>query len=107
MTYWSSAAFGGLKIGVRESVVGVFGGGVMIAGVSPYINNIGACIAVGAFAGMVSGFWLRRLHPLINQRYRVDHVGPIGPVHVNSIIAGRGVSPILFQAYKSLGIRVM
>lgn len=66
MTYWSSAAFGGFMIGVRETIVGVLGGGVMIAGISSYINNIGACIAVGAFAGIVSGFWLRRVYPYIN-----------------------------------------
>lgn len=58
VTYISSSIFGQLKIGVRESLIGVLSGGVTISVVSGVINNIGACIAIGAFSGFVSGFWL-------------------------------------------------
>jgi ammonia channel protein AmtB len=57
-TYISAAIFGKLKIGVRQSLVGILSGGVMVSVVSGTIYNIGACIAVGAFSGFISGFWL-------------------------------------------------
>lgn len=104
MTYWSSAAFGGFKIGVRESLVGVLGGGVMISAVSAYINNIGGCIAVGAFAGIVSGFWLRIGYPRMNLNKPYDPLGFTGPILINAFLGAVGVAPILMGAYKSIGI---
>lgn len=104
ITYWSSAAFGGFKIGVRESLVGVLSGGVIISAVSTYINNIGGCIAVGAFAGLVSGWWLRRIHPIINQNHCYDHLGLIGPILINATFGATFVAPILMAAYKNLNL---
>jgi len=104
MTYLSSAAFGGFKIGVRESLVGVLGGGVMISAVASYINNIGGCIAVGAFAGIVSGLWLRHGFPRMNANKPYDPLGLTGPILINSFLGGAGVAPLLMGAYKSLGL---
>lgn len=102
-TYISSAIFGKLKVGVRESLVGVLGGGVSIAVVAGTINNIGACIAIGAFAGFVSGFWLRIVHPRINRTHSVDHLGIIGPILINAILGGLVISPAMYQIYNNLG----
>ena len=104
MTYWSSAAFGGLKVGVRESLVGVLGGGVMIAVVSAYINNIGGCIAIGAFSGLVSGLWLRQGYPRMNANKPYDPLGLTGPILINAFLGAAGVGPILMGAYKSIGL---
>jgi hypothetical protein len=100
MTYASSAMFGGFKIGVRESLVGVLSGTVMIGAVASYINNIGGCIAVGAAAGFISGLWLRVVHPKINANSKIDQLGLIGPVLINGFIGSFFVAPIVFGAYK-------
>lgn len=100
MTYASSAMFGGFKIGVRESLVGVLSGTVMIGAVASYINNIGGCIAVGAAAGFISGLWLRVVHPKINADSKIDQLGLIGPVLINGFIGSFIVAPIVFGAYK-------
>lgn len=103
-TYAFSAIFGNLKIGVRESLVGVLGGMAMISTVSAFINNIGAVITVGAFAGLVSGFWLRYVHPRINANKTIDHLGLIGPITINAFLGLGFVAPILYGAYKDIGI---
>lgn len=103
-TYAFSALFGDYKVGIRESLVGVLGGVAMIASVASYINNIGGCLALGAIAGFVSGFWLRVFHPKINADNRYDQLGLIGPVLINSVIGCLAVAPILFGIYKSEGI---
>lgn len=66
------------------------------------INNIGACIAIGAFAGIVSGFWLRVVHPRINAVKSVDHLGIFGPILVCSVLGGLVLSPAMYQSYISL-----
>lgn len=94
-------------------MVGVLGGGVTIAVVAGTINNIGACIAIGAFSGFVSGFWLRVIHPRLNLNRSVDHLGILGPVLVNSILGGLVLAPVMYQSYinqgtvsTSLGIKI-
>ena len=106
MTYASSAMFGDFRIGVRESLIGVLSGTVMIGTVAAYINNIGACIAVGAFAGLVSGAWLRLVHHRVNALHRIDQLGLIGPVLINGILGGIVVGPTVFGAYRHLGLSV-
>lgn len=101
-TYISSLIFGNFKIGVRESLVGVLSGGAMIGVVAGTINNIGACIAIGAFAGIVSGFWLRVVHPRINSIKSVDHLGIFGPILVCSVLGGLVLSPAMYQSYIDL-----
>jgi hypothetical protein len=86
--------------------VGVLSGGVILSAVDGYINNIGGCIAIGAFAGLVSGFWLRVIHPRINQNKSYDHLGLLGPILINAMLGGVAVAPFLFGAYKNLSITV-
>lgn len=100
-TYWASALFAGFKVGVRESLVGVLGGGAMISVVSPYINNIGGCIAVGAFAGIISGLWLRHGYPRMNQNKPYDPLGLTGPILLNAFFGAFVVAPILMAAYRN------
>ena len=61
-TYIFGAIFGKFKMGIRDSIVGVISGGVTIAVVASVINNIGACIAIGAFSGLISALYLRVIH---------------------------------------------
>lgn len=84
-------------------MIGVLSGGVTIAVVAGTINNIGACIAIGAFSGLFSGFWLRIIHPRLNLTRSVDHLGIIGPVLICSILGGLVLSPAMYQSYKNLG----
>lgn len=78
-------------------------GGVIISSVVAYIDNIGACIAVGAFAGFLSSFWLRIIHPSLNSNKVYDHMGITGPITFNAIIGGVGLAPLLFQTYRWIG----
>lgn len=88
---------------MRESLVGVLGGGAAIAVVAGTINNIGACFAIGAFAGFVSGFWLRVVHPRINANKSIDHMGIFGPILINSIIGGLVISPAMYKIFMDRG----
>jgi hypothetical protein len=93
-TYASSLSFGKGTTGLRESVVGTISGGFSIAAVAGVQPKIGACIAVGAFSGLLSGFWLRKVHPLINKTRQLDSLGLFGPIFVNSLLGGVVVSPL-------------
>ncbi len=73
----------------------------IIAAVAPFINNIGGCFAVGSFAGLVSGFWLRYVHPRINATKSYDHLGILGPITINAFIGVAFVGTLLFGAYKN------
>ncbi len=85
-------------------MIGVLSGGVAIGTVAGTINNIGACIAVGAAAGFVSGFYLRVLHPKLNKKQAIDHLGIFGPILICSILGGAVISPAMYKAFQSLGI---
>ena len=84
---------------MRESLIGVLSGGVTVSVVAGTINNIGACIAIGGFSGLVSGFWLKVVHPRINRRLTYDHLGIFGPILICSVIGGLGLSPAMYQVY--------
>jgi hypothetical protein len=99
VTYISSAIFGKGKVGVRESLIGVISGGVTVSVVSGVVLNIGACIAIGAFSGFVSGFWFRVIHPRINGGSIIDNLGLFGPILINAILGGFVLAPSLYQSY--------
>ena len=86
--------------------MGVLGGVAVVAACAGFISNIGACIAIGAFAGFISGFWLRFAHFRVNLSQTTDHLGIIGPITINSFLGIFVVAPIVFGAYKSQGLQV-
>lgn len=88
---------------MRESLIGVISGGVTISVISGVTNNIGACIAIGAFSGLVSGFWLQVIHPRINKTSSIDHTGMLGPILICSVIGGLVLAPSFYQSFYSLG----
>ena len=100
MTYVVSAAVGGFKVGVREALVGVLGGVASIGGIASYINNIGACLAIGAVAGIVSGLWLRLVYHKVNEQRTYDPFGLIGALLINAVLGTFFFAPIVFAAYK-------
>lgn len=104
VSYISSAIFGGGKVGVREAFLGTISGGITIAVVADIVPNIGACIAIGAFSGLFSGFWLRVIYPKINKFHDVDHLGLFGPILFNSIFGGFVLAPALYQSFYSTGV---
>jgi len=81
-------------------MIGILSGGVTISVVSGSVINIGACIAIGAFSGLVSGFWLQYIHPRINKNSSIDHIGLLGPILICSIFGGLVLAPVLYSAYK-------
>jgi len=104
-TYISSTLFGArmeFRTGIREALVGTISGGVTIAVVAGSIDSIGACIAIVAFSGLVSGFWLRIIHPRINRNSSIDHLGLFGPILINAILGGLVLAPALFQTYTDI-----
>ncbi len=79
----------------------------MISLVSSYLNNVAACIAIGAFAGVVSGLSLRHAFPRMNQNKPIDPLGLTGPILINAFIGAIGIGPILMAVYKNLGIALL
>lgn len=75
----------------------------MIGTVAGTINNIGACILVGGFAGFFSGFYLQIIHPKLNGNKAIDHMGIFGPILACSIFGGVVVSPAMYRAYMDKG----
>lgn len=85
-------------------MVGVLSGGVTIASVAGSITHIGPCILIGGVAGLLSGFYLQVLHPRLNKKRSVDHLGIFGPILICSVLGGALVSPVTYKAFMSLGI---
>ena len=71
-----------------------------LASVAGTINNIGACIAIGAVAGILSGLWLRYVREKTFFS-RIDKLGIIGPIFISSILGGFVISPLMYLAYKT------
>lgn len=104
MVYVSGAIFGG-KAGIRDAFIGVLTGGVTIGVVADVVPNIGATIAIGAWTGFFSGFWMRVIHPRINRTNDIDHLGLFGPILINSILGGLVLAPAFFQAFYASGLQ--
>ncbi len=98
-TYIFSALFGKGKVGIKEALIGTISGGIAISAIAGIITNIGACIAIGAFSGLVSGFWMSVIHPRINSNKTYDSLGLFGPILFNAIIGSMAVAPIVVAAY--------
>jgi len=80
-------------------------GGFSIAAVASFIPNIGACIAIGAFSGIFSGFWLRKIYPMMNKEKQVDALGLFGPILINSIIGGVVINPALISIMRDTNMQ--
>jgi ammonia channel protein AmtB len=76
----------------------------MIGSVAGTINNIGACILIGAVSGFISGFYLQVIHPRLNFKKAYDHLGIFGPILICSIIGGLVVSPAMYKTFMSKGV---
>jgi uncharacterized transporter YbjL len=68
------------------------------------INNIGACILIGAISGLISGFWLQVIHPRLNRNRAIDHLGIFGPILLCSVLGGLVLAPAMYKAFMSKGI---
>lgn len=65
------------------------------------INNIGGCMAIGSFAGILSGIWLGFVYHRYNFT-RIDPLGIIGPIFICSIFGGFIVTPFLYLSYNNI-----
>ena len=74
-------------------------GGVTISAVAGSIQTVGASIAVGFFSGGFSGFWLRVVHPKVNGKKSLDHLGLLGPVLIMATIGQLCLAPALYEVY--------
>eukprot|EP00919_Chromeraceae_sp_WS-2016_P039912 GHVR01095166.1.p2 GENE.GHVR01095166.1~~GHVR01095166.1.p2 ORF type:complete len:161 (-),score=9.66 GHVR01095166.1:616-1098(-) len=80
-------------------MVGTISGGVIISAVAGYITNSGASIAIGAFAGVVSGVWLGFIHPRVNAVSVFDSHGLLGPFLLNSFFGAFVLTPTVLAIY--------
>lgn len=78
----------------------------MVSAVAGSINNIGADIAIGAFAGFFSGLWLKVIHPRVNGKKPLDHLGILGPVLILSTLGQLLIAPALYLVYHNREIVV-
>jgi hypothetical protein len=87
------------KIGIRGSIVGTLTGAIMYGPVAGTSTNIGAAIAVGLIAGLVSAFFYEKIYPKLNGSLIRD---PFGLVNI-WIVAFLGtfvVAPIVLSTYQ-------
>lgn len=94
----------GEKLSLKDSLIGSLAGGICLSSVAGFIPNIGACICIGGSSGFLTGLWLKKVHPFINTVIKIDELGFIGPVFLNSILGGLVVSPVTLTILKHLGI---
>jgi hypothetical protein len=76
---------------------------VAIGSVAGTANNLGACIAIGSAAGLISGIYLKVLHPRLNSQRAIDNLGIFGPILICSILGGLVISPAMYKAMMNLG----
>lgn len=69
-TYLSGTLSG--KLNLRDSLIGSLSGGMCLASAAGFMPNIGACICVGGSSGFLTGLWLKKIHPIINNVIKMD-----------------------------------
>lgn len=92
-TYVGSLLVGKGRIGYKEALVGTISGGIVMGSASQIMQNIGLVIMIGAIAGLISGIYMRVIHPRINKNQIYDFLGLMGPFFISALIGGLVVAP--------------
>ncbi len=104
--YAFSVLFGKRKrIEIRGSTFGTLAGAIMYGPIAGTCENIGASIAVGLFAGIISALFFEKIYPKINNKGIRDTLGGV-LVLAASLIGSFVVAPIVMIAYKNTEIQL-
>lgn len=96
-TYATSIIVNG-KIGMREALLGTISGGILYGSIANVNGNIGAAIAIGTLAGIISALWYRFVFPSINGLNTIrDSMGMFG-LGIISFLGTFFVAPIVIIA---------
>lgn len=67
-TYIGSVAWGDGEIGIKEAIIGIISGGVIMGSAAPLLENAGISVAIGVGAGILSGIYYAKIDKkLINE----------------------------------------
>lgn len=91
------------KMEIKGSTIGTLAGAIMYGPIAGTCQNIGASIAVGLFAGIISAFFFEKIQPKLNKRGIRDTLGGVLVLAV-SLIGPFVVAPIVMIAYNKNGI---
>jgi hypothetical protein len=98
------------KVGVKEALVGTISGGVIMGDAAPLLPNIGIPIIIGGIGGLLSGLYMRLLHPRINRNNVIDVLGLFGPFLISAFLGAFVFTPsiiIWFTKQHRLGLSVI
>lgn len=95
-----SMLFGKLKkINIASVIISVLCGPAIVGQWATLEVNISACLAVGAFGGLVAALWTQVFHPKINSKKIEDAISLIGGVLLPSLFGGVVAAPALYAIY--------
>ena len=91
------------RLEIRGSMIGTLVGAIIYGPIAGTCENIGASIAVGLFAGIISAFFFEKLYPRINKRGIRDSFGGLLVLTI-SLIGSFVIAPIVMISYKNTGL---
>lgn len=65
------------RLGLREIQFGMIGGAIMAGPIAGTLDNIGAFMAIGTFAGILSAIYFAKIHPRVNATRVQDTYGAL------------------------------
>lgn len=92
-TYSGSALAGRGRVGFKEALVGTITGGIVMGGAAPVLDNIGINLMIAFLTGLISGVYMRTLHPRINKNNIYDTLGLFGPFLISAFIGSIIIAP--------------
>jgi hypothetical protein len=98
-TYLGSLIVGGGRVGVKETIVGVISGGVIMGSVAPIFINIGLTLFLGFLAGFINGVIYKLFYSLINKVIIYDYMGLLIPLLINSLLGSIFIPIAVFLTY--------
>lgn len=98
-TFVGSAIIGNGRVGYKEVLSGSITGAIVMSAAAPLVTNIGILLMIGGVTGMLSGFYMRKVHVIVNQRTVKDVLGMFGPFAISAIIGSFVVAPSILSVY--------
>jgi hypothetical protein len=83
------------KLGLREIHFGMIGGAIICGPVAGVMDNFGAMIALGTFAGIISAAYFGYLHGNVN-RVRIVDTNGIVYILIVSLVGTMLVAPVVY-----------